>query len=138
LVVTEHHLEDREVVHARLEELCKLSKGAKIFIIIETGHGTKVQTIRQVRSVLRVFFELLKHLHELGLHIHIVVNPACSASQVKNDSDDTFSVMHEGPWRYVMTPENATFKVEGFEKRLRYLIGTYGEHWDARFPPRDG
>ncbi|KAI4675344.1 uncharacterized protein J4E84_010086 [Alternaria hordeiaustralica] len=138
LVLTEHHLEDREAVHARLEELCKLSKGAKIFIIIETGHGTKAQTLRQVRRVLRVFFELLKRLHKLGLHIHVVVNPAYSASQVRNDSGDTFSVMHEGPWRYVITPENASFTVEGFERRLRYLSGTYGQHWDSRFPPRDG
>ena len=133
LIVTEHHLEDREVVHARLEELCKLRKGAKIFIIIETGHGTQAQTVRQVRRVLRVFFELLKRLHELGLQIHIVVNPAYSASQVKNDSDDTFSVMHEGPWKYVMTPENAPFTVEGFEKCLKDLFGPYGLYWDCRF-----
>jgi len=138
LLVTEHHLKNREVVITRLEELCRVSKGAKIFFIVETGHGTKAQTIRRVRRVLRVLFKLLRRLHKLGLHIHVVVNPAYSASQVRNDSGDTFSVMHEGPWRYVLTPENATFTVEGFERRLRYLFGTYGEHWDSRFPPRDG
>ena len=137
LVVTERHLEDREVVLNRLEELCRLSKGAKIFIIIETGHGTKAQALRQVRRVLRVLFKLLRRLHELGIHIFVIVNPTYSASQVKNDSGDTFSVMHEGPWswKYVMTPRNATFTVEGFEGRLRYLSGTYGERWDSRFPP---
>ncbi|KAI4951775.1 hypothetical protein J4E86_007191 [Alternaria arbusti] len=137
LVVTERHLEDREVVLNRLEELCRLSKGAKIFIIIETGHGTKAQALRQVRRVLRVLFKLLRRLHELGIHVFVIVNPTYSASQVKNDSGDTFSVMHEGPWswKYVMTPRNATFTVEGFEGRLRYLFGTYGERWDSRFPP---
>jgi len=138
LVVTEHHLKSREVVLTRLEELCRLSKGAKIFIIIETGHGTKAQTLRRVRRVLRVIFKLLRRLHKLVLDIHVVVNPAYSASQVRNDSGDTFSVMHEGPWRYVMTPGTATFTVEGFERRLRYLFATYGEHWDSRVPPRDG
>ncbi|KAI4638756.1 hypothetical protein J4E93_009784 [Alternaria ventricosa] len=138
LVVTEHHLEDREIVLARLEELCRLSKGAKIFIIIETGHGTKAQTVRQVRRVLRAFFELLQRLHNLSLHIHIVVDPAYFASRVKNDSDDTFSVVHEGPWRYVMTPKNATFTVKGFEERLKHLFGTYGEHWSSRIPLQVG
>ncbi|KAI4698908.1 hypothetical protein J4E81_005520 [Alternaria sp. BMP 2799] len=135
LLLTEHHLKNREVVLTRLEELCRLSKGAKIFFIVETGHGTKAQTIRKVRRVLRVLFKLLRRLHKLGVHIYVIVNPAYSASQVKNDCGDTFSVMHEGPWRYVMTPGNATFTVEGFERRLRYLFGTYGERWDSRFPP---
>ncbi|KAI4938578.1 hypothetical protein J4E85_001019 [Alternaria conjuncta] len=103
LVVTEHHLEHREVVLTRLEELCRLSKGAKIFIIIGTGHGTKAQTLRKVRRVLRVIFKLLRRLHELGVHIFVIVNPAYSASQVKNDSGDNFSVMQEGPWSWSYT-----------------------------------
>jgi hypothetical protein len=137
LVVTEWHLKDREVVLAHLEALTKLSKGAEVVFIIDTGYYTQAQAIRQVRRVLRAMFALLERLHKLGLHIAVVVNPIYSDSEVVNASNATFSIPQEDSWRYMLTPENATFTIEGSEQHLRYLIGTHGVNWNARYPLRE-
>jgi hypothetical protein len=137
LVVTAHHLRYREVVLAHLEQISNISKGADIYFMVEAGSSTQAQIAHRVRRVLRMMFSLLERLHKLELHIHVCVNPPYSVSKVKNSDDSTFSVAHEGPVKYEMTPENANFTVEGFEKRLRDLFREYGEYWDSRFPPRD-
>jgi hypothetical protein len=82
LVVTERHLKDRQAVLAHLEALTKLSKGAEVLFIIDTGYCTQAQAIRQVRRVLRMMFGLLEGLHKLGLHITVVISPIYSDSEV--------------------------------------------------------
>jgi hypothetical protein len=133
LVITERHLENREVVLAHLEALTKLSKSAEVMSIVETGYCTQAQAIHQVRRVLLAMFALLERLHKLGFHIIVVVNPIYSDSGVVNASYATFSIPQEDSWRYMLTPEDATFTVEGFEQHLRYPTGTYGVNWNARY-----
>ncbi|KAG9187313.1 hypothetical protein G6011_05184 [Alternaria panax] len=113
------HLKDRDVVLAQLERLAGLDKDADILVIIEAGHGNKAQIIDRVRRVLRMIFPLLQRLYHLGIYIHVVINPAYTASKIKDGSNVTFSIAHDGPWRYEMTPENTDFTVAGFEHHLR-------------------
>jgi hypothetical protein len=135
LIIMESHLKDRELVLAQLERLTKLGKGVDVYFFVEAGHGTKAQVIHRVRRIHRMIFPLLQRLYKLDIHTHVVVNPAYTASSLKNGSDVTFSIAHDGPWRFEMTPENAIFTVEGFEHLLKERFEKYGELWNSRTPP---
>lgn len=119
ITISEDHLKVRDKMLERLEALSKFSKGTIFHVFVEAGLTTQCQVVHSFRRILRAIFNLLERLKAAGCVLRVIMNPARNASAVKDSSKGLFTIVPAQRFRYLFTPDNATFSVVGFELKLK-------------------
>ncbi|KAH7069732.1 hypothetical protein BKA63DRAFT_420984 [Paraphoma chrysanthemicola] len=109
----------REKGCVSLNALYKLQKGSNIHVFIEADGKTQEQVGRSFRQITRAFMTFFSALKDAGYVVNIVMNPNYLRSNVMNDVNSHFSIIHEQDFRYIFSLAELNAKSPEVEKKLK-------------------
>lgn len=112
-------LKGRDLVLGHLKGLLKLRKGAHVHVFVEADGRTQKQIGRSFRRVVRSTVMFLGRLKQAGYEVTVVMNPSYMRSNVKNNSESRFSIIHEQTFRYSFELSNHEYSATGIERKLK-------------------